>query len=132
MRITRCALIGVAVVSVTTTLWVGAVEGRVSQGEKPAARTADIERGEQLFGVKCAGCHGLEGDEIPDVNPVEGKFKRPYTDRQLVTIIRNGIPSTPMVPRADLAQDEVTVIVKYLRWAASESSPAPTQRLPPH
>ena len=108
-------------------LWVGSsVEGRSGQGEMPGAPMADLERGEQLYVSVCAGCHGMEGDEIPNINLTSGKFRRPHNDRELVNVIRNGIPGTPMVPTG-LPEGQAALVVKYLRWASgAPTSPAAT------
>ena len=126
MERTRRARLSLAV-ACAVILWVGrSVEGRSGQGEMPGASSADLERGEQLYVSACAGCHGMEGDEIPDINLTRGTFRRPYADRELVNIIRNGIPGTPMAP-SGLPQDQPALVVKYLRWASGAlTSPAAT------
>lgn len=122
---TRCAWLSLAVVSAVI-LWVGStVEGRSGQGEQPGSTIADLERGEQLYMSICANCHGMEGDEIPNINLASGKFRRPYTDRELASVIRNGIPATPMV-RTGLSEDQAASLVKYLRWASGAPNPPAT------
>ena len=75
---------------------------------------ADIERGGQIFLASCASCHGLSGDGITGVDLGSGTFRRASTDLELATLIRTGIPGTPMPPNA-LTEDDATRVVAYLR-----------------
>jgi mono/diheme cytochrome c family protein len=59
---------------------------------------ADIERGGQIFLSNCASCHGPDGDGVSGVNLASNKFRRASTERELIGIIQNGIPGTPMPP----------------------------------
>jgi putative heme-binding domain-containing protein len=59
---------------------------------------ADIERGGQIFLSNCASCHGPDGDGVSGVNLASNKFRHAATERELIGIIQNGIPGTPMPP----------------------------------
>ena len=87
---------------------------------------ADVERGEQIYFSNCSTCHGPEGDGISGVNLGSGRFRRANSDEELMNVIRNGIPGTPMPPGnypAGMAQ----LIVAYLR---SMSTGGPASRGP--
>jgi putative heme-binding domain-containing protein len=84
---------------------------------------AELEGGEQVYASTCATCHGAEGDAIPNIDLGSGKFRRAYTDRELVNVIRNGISGTAMAP-AQISEREAALVVGYLRWASGV--PAPT------
>lgn len=75
---------------------------------------ADIEMGGQLFLGNCASCHGPDGDGVSGVNLKSGRFRRATSDQQLIGIIRNGIPGTPMPPGA-YSETQAGMIVAYLR-----------------
>jgi mono/diheme cytochrome c family protein len=82
------------------------------------------KKGEELFGIHCASCHqpgglGLVGFAPAIRNP---DFLALASDEFIVQSIQQGRPGTAMVGRPDLADDEVTAIVAYLRrWQSSAS-----------
>lgn len=78
----------------------------------------DIEDGSRAFRTSCQGCHGPDGDEIAGVDLGRGQFKRASTDADLVRIIRNGIPGTPMPP-VNMSETQAARIVAYLRSVAA-------------
>lgn len=79
---------------------------------------ADIQDGARAFQRGCANCHGPDGDLIAGINLTGGQFRREYSDAELVDIIRNGIPNTPM-PRSNLSDVQAAKIVAFLRAEAA-------------
>lgn len=75
----------------------------------------DIEQGFRLFGGVCAGCHGSNGDSIPNANLRSGQFRQAKSDADLQRVIRSGIAGTPMPPHSALTNAELTALVAYLR-----------------
>ena len=84
---------------------------------------ADIEDGGRVFRDSCANCHGPDGDEIAGVDLGRGQFRRASSDRDLVDIIRNGIPGTPM-PATNFSEDQAARVVAYLRSVAASKGAA--------
>lgn len=76
---------------------------------------ADIEAGMGLYQANCLGCHGDKGDAVQGANLSSGRFRRASTDDDLVSLIRTGIPNTPMPPHDRLSAGEVRMIVAFLR-----------------
>jgi putative heme-binding domain-containing protein len=81
------------------------------------ATAFDIEDGGRAFRNTCANCHGPDGDQIAGIDLGRGQFRRPFTDQELVNIIRNGLPSTPM-PATNVSEAQAVKIVAYLRSTA--------------
>src|SRR5688572_775407 len=81
------------------------------------ATAFDVEDGGRAFRNTCANCHGPDGDQIAGIDLGRGQFRRPLTDQELVGIIRNGIPNTPMPPTT-MSEVQAGKIVAYLRSAA--------------
>lgn len=81
------------------------------------ATAFDIEDGGRAFRNTCANCHGPDGDQIAGIDLGRGQFRRQLTDQELVGIIRNGIPNTPM-PATNVSEVQAVKIVAYLRSAA--------------
>jgi putative heme-binding domain-containing protein len=87
---------------------------------------ADIEDGGRVFQNSCANCHGPDGDEIAGVDLGRGQFRRASSDQDLIRIIRNGIPGTPM-PANNFSEEQAARVVAYLRSVArSRTSSATT------
>jgi len=81
------------------------------------ATAFDIEDGGRAFRNTCANCHGPDGDEVAGIDLGRGQFRRTLTDQELVGIIRNGIPNTPM-PANNVSEPQAVKIVAYLRSLA--------------
>jgi putative heme-binding domain-containing protein len=74
----------------------------------------DIEAGERLYNANCTYCHGPGGGEIPGIDLLHGKFRRAFSDNDLIEIIRNGIPNTGM-PALQTTAGQAKTVVAYLR-----------------
>ncbi len=78
----------------------------------------DVDDGGRVFRTTCANCHGPDGDEVAGIDLGRGIFRRATTDRDLVDIIRNGVPGTAM-PATNMSEAQAEQIVAYLRAVAS-------------
>jgi putative heme-binding domain-containing protein len=86
---------------------------------------ADIEAGRQQYATNCLRCHGPDGDILKDADIGHGRFRRGSTDDDLVRIIRDGIPGTPMAS-SNISEPNALTIVAYLRnMAAASGTVAP-------
>jgi putative heme-binding domain-containing protein len=84
----------------------------------------DIADGGRVFQSTCANCHGPDGNQIAGVDLGSGQFTRASSDADLIRIIRNGIPNTPM-PASSFSEAQAAQVVAYLRSvAASKRSTA--------
>jgi putative heme-binding domain-containing protein len=84
------------------------------------ATAFDIEDGSRLFRNACVNCHGPDGNEVAGIDLGRGQFRRATSDADLIRIIRNGIPDTPMPP-SNFSEAEATRIVAYLRSLADST-----------
>src|SRR6516165_9574904 len=78
----------------------------------------DIDDGGRVFRNTCANCHGPDGDEVAGIDLGRGVFRRASTDRDLIEIIRNGIPGTAM-PATNFPEAQAAQVVAYLRSVAA-------------
>jgi putative heme-binding domain-containing protein len=81
----------------------------------------DLLDGGRAYAERCATCHGPNGDLVPNIDFTRGQFRRPMTDADLVRIIRQGIPNTPM-PATNVTETQASQIVGYLRSLAAGKS----------
>jgi len=61
-----------------------------------AATSSDTATGQRIFDAQCAWCHGAggTGGTGPDLHRTQ--LRHAASDRELITIVRNGIPGTEM------------------------------------
>ena len=79
---------------------------------------SDIEDGGRVFQNTCANCHGPDGNEVAGIDLGRGQFRRTMSDEDLIQIIRNGIPGTPM-PASNFPEAQAARVVAYLRSVAA-------------
>jgi putative heme-binding domain-containing protein len=78
----------------------------------------DIEDGGRVYRQSCANCHGPDGNEIQGIDLGRAQFKSAKTDEDLVRIIRQGVPGTPM-PATNMSEEQAKRVVAYLRSLAA-------------
>ena len=76
---------------------------------------ADLSRGETLFRVHCARCHGMlgEGGEGPSLTRAD--LRHAPTDEALIAVITSGIVGTGMPGTFGPNEDEIRQIAGYVR-----------------
>jgi len=81
-----------------------------SLAERPAVGS-QAERGNTLFILNCAHCHGADarGDEGPDLHGVA------TSDRRIASLIKNGINGEMPAFKAKLSDDDVHALIEFLR-----------------
>ena len=76
---------------------------------------ADLERGQKLFAVHCALCHGPKGEGGRGPTLAQVKLRLAPDDAALVRVIEDGVPGTDM-PGADvLSGHEVRQTAAFVR-----------------
>jgi len=75
---------------------------------------ADVDAGARFYSNYCSGCHGADGNSMPGANLGRGTFRRATTDDELIRLISNGVPGTPMPPSA-FKPEQTAQIVAFLR-----------------
>ncbi len=101
-------------VVVGAALWLMACSGPARAQDHTEYEPADIEYGRAVYREQCAACHGEDGAGVAGVDLRGGPLRRAALDRELVQLIRDGIPGTGMLA-FDLDTAEMTGIVAYLR-----------------
>jgi putative heme-binding domain-containing protein len=82
-------------------------------GLQGATSTDDLPRGEQLYLIHCASCHGPKGEGGRGPRLAIPKLARAPNEEVLVDVIRQGIPGTEMVA-ARLNNDEIRQVAAWV------------------
>jgi len=107
---------------------IGAVFCQNSNGEKPTPSLQPELRGKNVFDLKCATCHGLDGlggEHAPDV--IRRTAVRAISDQALLNLIHDGIPELGMPRFSDMSQEDGHAVVAYMRFLQGNSAGAPMQ-----
>ncbi len=82
--------------------------------------SGETEDGKRLFVANCTPCHGPDGDAIAGVDFGHGKFRRASSDRDVLEIVKAGIPGTGMPGFSnELSEVEFRMLAAYLRYLAA-------------
>lgn len=88
--------------------------------------TGQVERGRAQWDVRCASCHGAEGQGGTFMSVANPEFLAAVGDGYIRRAISHGRPGTPMEPwgdrLTDQAMDDLTALIRS--WAAPSDLPA--------
>jgi putative heme-binding domain-containing protein len=90
--------------------------------EPASGLKADL-RGKNIFQVKCATCHGLDGrggEHAPDITRRPGV--KALSDGALLNLIHDGIPEEGMPGFPNIDGEDGQAVVAYLRYLQGESA----------
>src|SRR5256885_3242575 len=76
---------------------------------------ADLARGEKLFQVHCARCHGAKGEGSRGPALARPKLPRAPDDTELLGVIRHGIRGTEMPGAGAMSDREMRQAAAYVR-----------------
>ena len=81
----------------------------------PYTSAADVELGGKLYRGRCGHCHGLEGEGGRGSVLNTGRLRHGSSDRELFTVIRQGIPNTEMPGAFILPEHEVWRMAAFVQ-----------------
>ena len=92
----------------------------------PHVSAADLEIGRRLYSGRCGHCHGQNGEGGRGAVLNAGRFRYGSSDRELFSIIRNGIPNTEMPGVFSLPDREVWRMVGHVRQLSRQGASEPS------
>lgn len=100
-----------------------------------AQDAALIRSGNQLWGLNCAACHGMNGQGVDAPALNSQQFLKGTTDEQVVGIIKGGIPGTEMPAwwneyGGPLTDQQIQEVVAYIRSWEKTAPSCPDWRTP--
>jgi len=90
--------------------------------DAPASLKLEL-RGKNIFEVKCATCHGLDGlggEHAPDI--VRRSAAKTLSDQDLLNLIHDGIPEEGMPGFPSMGKKEGQAVVAYMRFLQGKSA----------
>lgn len=116
---TALALIGWLVVAVP------GVRAQVPAATNPlAGDAAAIRQGQNIYRGRCAVCHGIDAKGFRGSDLTTGDWVHGGSDAQIARTIKSGVAGTEMPANPSLSDDEVWMLVAYLRTLSAPGGPA--------
>lgn len=100
--------VGLALLSLLLWGWLGQNDPYTRQ---VLSFQGNVARGEAIFRVNCAGCHGLNGGG--NVGPSLQGVSKHKSDRQLIQQVISG--KTPPMPKFQPSAEDMADLLSYLR-----------------
>ncbi len=94
-----------------------------AQTQNPFSSAADVALGRKLYLGRCGHCHGQSGEGGRGATLSAGRLRHGSSDRDLFSVIRNGIPNTEMPGTFSLPEAEVWRMVAFVKTLAGSSAP---------
>ena len=96
-------------------LWAGAAAWAAGTEVKLPKSSADVQRGQKLFSVHCALCHGTKGEGGRGPSLARPKLTHAPNDAALVKVIEDGIRGTEMPGAGAMSEREMRLTAAYVR-----------------
>ena len=83
-----------------------------------------IQQGRNIFRGRCAVCHGIDAKGYRGTDLTSGEWAHGGADAEVFSTISRGVPGTEMPARGNLSDDEIWMLIAYLRTLAT-GTPVP-------
>ena len=90
-------------------------------------RAQAVDAGRKAFGVRCARCHGADGNGA-EMGPAIAQRLAGIDNQQLAKLIRDGVPARGMPPSV-VGAAELDVLVKFVRTLERRAADEPVVRM---
>lgn len=118
---------GAALAALVTAASVAAVgaQAKTEHETNPLAGNATaVRQGQNIFRGRCAVCHGIDAKGYRGSDLTTGDWVHGGSDRQVFRTITTGVPGTEMPASGNLSEDEVWMLIAYLRTLSAPGGPA--------
>jgi len=121
VRHARAALLAVVSLGLAASALVGAQERPA--GNPLAGDAAAVRQGQNIYRGRCAVCHGIDAKGFRGSDLTTGDWVHGGSDEQIARTIKAGVPGTEMPANPNLSDDEVWMLVAYLRTLGAPGGP---------
>ncbi len=90
-----------------------------------AGKAAAITQGKNIYRGRCAVCHGIDAKGYRGSDLTTGDWVHGGSDAQIFKTIKSGVPGTEMPGTATMSNDEIWMVIAYLRTLGAPGGAAP-------
>lgn len=99
-------------------------QARTEHATNPLAGQAPaVRQGQNIYRGRCAVCHGIDAKGYRGSDLTSGDWVHGGSDRQIFATITTGVAGTEMPGNTSLSEDEVWMLVAYLRTLSAPGGP---------
>jgi putative heme-binding domain-containing protein len=84
-----------------------------------------LKQGQNIYRGRCAVCHGIDAKGYRGSDLTTGDWVHGGSDAQLFQTIRAGIAGTEMPGHGNMSEEEIWMVITYLRTLSAPGGPAP-------
>ena len=84
-----------------------------------------LKQGQNIYRGRCAVCHGIDAKGYRGSDLTTGDWVHGGADAQIFETIRTGVPGTEMPGHGNMSEEEIWMVISYLRTLAAPGGPAP-------
>ena len=92
-----------------------------------AGNAQAIDAGKNIYRGRCGVCHGIDAKGYRGSDLTTGDWVHGGSDGQIFRTIARGIPGTEMPGHGNMSEDEVWMVIAYLRTLSTPGA-APIER----
>jgi putative heme-binding domain-containing protein len=103
----------------------GAQEPEPSRNNPLQGNATAIRQGQNIYRGSCGVCHGIDAKGYRGSDLTTGDWVHGGTDAQIFKTIRTGVPGTEMPGHRNMSEDEIWMVIAYLRTLSSPGGALP-------
>jgi putative heme-binding domain-containing protein len=84
-----------------------------------------LKQGQNIYRGRCAVCHGIDAKGFRGSDLTTGDWVHGGSDAQVFKTIKTGVPGTEMPGHGNMSDEEIWMVITYLRTLSSPGGPAP-------
>lgn len=84
-----------------------------------------LKQGQNIYRGRCAVCHGIDAKGYRGSDLTTGDWVHGGSDAQIFQTIRAGVVGTEMPGHANMSEEEIWMVITYLRTLSAPGGPAP-------
>lgn len=90
-----------------------------------AGNPTALKQGQNIYRGRCAVCHGIDAKGFRGSDLTTGDWVHGGSDAQIFRTIRAGVAGTEMPPHGNMSEDEIWMVITYLRTLSAPGGAAP-------
>ena len=84
-----------------------------------------IKQGQNIYRGRCGVCHGIDAKGYRGSDLTTGDWVHGGADPQIFKTIRTGVPGTEMPPNPNMSEEEIWMVISYLRTLSAPGGTPP-------